>query len=124
MRIVHVSVVVLMLALVGCAGDSEPGPAPAPNDNIVRQPYQPLTDGEVADYKQDFASMFDKSNASARLHDTAAAGATADVSGHTNVALVKYDEEGNMVTNCVHDEAEALEFLGNAQAGTQGLEVK
>lgn len=122
MRIVHVSVVVLMLALVGCAGDAEPDPTPAPSDNIVRQPYQPLTDGEVADYKQDLAGMFDKSAATARL-DPAPIG-TADVTGHTNVALVKYDSEGNMVTDCVHSEEDAMNFLSSAQAGVHGAEVK
>lgn len=122
MRILLSTLVILVLAHAGCAGDPEPTPGPNSTTG-VHQPYVPLTGDEEASYRQDLARIFDKSTArKATLN--AAGGTVADVSGHANVALVKFDEDGAIATSCVDDEQQALDFLATGKTGTDGLEVK
>ena len=59
MRRIQSSLVILVLALVGCAGDLEPTPAPAPAGSAARVPV-PLTSAEVSAYRQELSQVFAK----------------------------------------------------------------
>jgi len=114
MHRVQSSLVILLLALVGCAGESEPNPAP----QTAPQVAIPLTPREVESYRQDFARMFATQPSQARR--SARGGTTVDVTGHANVALIKFDADGAISTTCADTEQAAIDFL--TAAG--GQEVK
>lgn len=123
MRIIQSSLVILVLALVGCAGDAEPDPAPATGGQqatapITRSPV-PLTAAELQAYRQEVAQMFAGRDA-VTLRQTAAGSATATLDGHANVALIKVNASGALDTACVDNEQDAMQFLTTAD----GLEVK
>jgi hypothetical protein len=115
---VQSSLLILMLALVGCAADSdepESGqPAPA-----ARVPV-PLTANEISSYQADLASVFAaKANPTTQRSRTSG-GVVADAEGHANVALIKVDASGGLSAACIDNEQDAVRFLTTAD----GLEVK
>ena len=107
MRRVQCSLIILVLALVGCAGESEPDPAPATGSPRVAQP---LTSVEVTAYKQELAQLFAQRDTLAQRVGSSA-GATVELDGHASVALVKVDAEGQLTTTCVDSEQDAIQFL-------------
>jgi hypothetical protein len=108
--------VLLVLALVGCAGDPEPNPAPS--TSTARTPV-PLTSAELAAYKQEFSQMFTRKDTAA-LTRSVSGGQIAEVEGYGNVALVKFDGAGGLATSCADNEQDAMRFLTT----DDGLEVK
>jgi hypothetical protein len=113
MRRLQPSLYILVLALVGCAGEtgSEPSPSQGQAQGQARTAV-PLTAQEVESYRQDLAQVFAR-RAQVPLR-RGATGATADLAGHANVALVKVDADGNLDTVCVDSEQEAMQFLTSA----------
>jgi hypothetical protein len=110
MRRVQSPLIILVLALVGCAGEMDSGPSPSTGQ---ARAAVPLTPQEVESYRQDLAQVFaDRDRAP--LRRSAAGGTTADVGGHGNVALVKFDAEGGLETVCADSEQEAMRFLTSA----------
>ncbi len=106
MRRLQCSFIILALALVGCAGESEPDPAPATIPRVA----QPLTSAEVTAYQAELAQTFAQRDALAQRR-ASTSGTTVDVAGHASVALVKVDAEGQLVTTCVDSEQDAIQFL-------------
>jgi hypothetical protein len=109
MRRVQCSLIILVLALVGCAGETDSEPSPSQGQARVAVP---LTPQEVESYRQDLAQVFAKRDPA--LRRSAAGGTTADLAGHANVALVRVDADGNLDTTCVDTEQEAMQFLTSA----------
>jgi hypothetical protein len=120
MRMLQSTLVILVLALAGCTGDSEE-PAPAPTQ-VTTQPFVAPTALEVAAYRQDLAQMFAKSPDAARR--SARRGSAVDATGHSNVVLIKLDAQGQIDSACADNEQDALRFLSSAQRASDGLEVK
>lgn len=123
MRRVQSWIVILVLALVGCAGEPEPDPAvetggAQPAAPLV-QTAVPLTAAELQSYRQELGQMFAGRDAVA-LRPSATGGVTADIDGHASVALVKVNADGALDTACVDNEQDAERFL--TAAG--GAEVK
>lgn len=111
-----------MLTLLGCAagGDAETDPqaeaAPAAPRALVPAP---LSRAEVATYEQEMARMFhQRPEVGARA--SLAGGRVAEVEGHANVALIKVDDGGQLVTTCADSPQQAIEFLTTSAP----LEVK
>jgi type IV pilus biogenesis protein CpaD/CtpE len=116
MRRMKSLLVVLTLALVGCASD--PDAEPAPPASAARTP-QPLTAAEVSAYKQELSQVFARKGTSA-VTRSASGGHVAQVEGFGNVALVKFDGAGGLATTCADNEEEAVRFLTT----NDGLEVR
>lgn len=116
MRRMKSLLVILTLALVGCASD--PDGEPAPSTSAARIP-QPLTAAEVAAYKQDLSQVFARKDTTA-IARSASGGHVAQLEGFGNVALVKFDGAGGLATTCADNEEEAVRFLTT----NDGLEVK
>jgi hypothetical protein len=110
MRRVQCSLIILVLALVGCAGETDSEPSSSQGQARVAVP---LTPQEVESYRQDLAQVFAKRD-QAPLRRSAGGGTVADVAGHANVALVRVDADGNLDTTCVDSEQEAMQFLTSA----------
>lgn len=112
------SLVVLLLALAGCAGDSEEPESTQPAA-AARVPV-PLTAAEINAYQLELSSMFAaRANPTAQRSRTTG-GRVAEVDGHANVALVKFDDGGGLAAACIDNEQDAVRFLTTAD----GLEVK
>ena len=105
MRRLQCSFIILALALVGCAGESEPDPSPATGSPRVAQP---LTSSEVTAYQAELGQLFAQRDAQAVRSSS---GTTVELEGHASVALVKVDAEGQLVTTCVDSEQDAIQFL-------------
>jgi len=114
MRRVQCSLIILVLALGGCAGESEPDPEPAASSPRVAKP---LTSSEVSAYQAEMSQLFGQRDALAQRRESTS-GTTVDVAGHTSVALVKVDAEGQLVTTCVDSEQDAMQFL--TSSGPEG----
>ncbi len=107
MRRVQCSLIILVLALVGCAGESEPDLAPATSSPRVAQP---LTSSEVTAYQQELAQLFAERDTLAQRRSSSS-GTIVELDGHASVALVKVDAEGQLTTTCVDSEQDAIQFL-------------
>jgi hypothetical protein len=107
MRRLQCTFIILVLALVGCAGESEPDPSPATGSPRVARP---LTSAEVTAYQAELGQLFAQRDALAQRHSSTS-GATVELEGHASVALVKVDAEGQLVTTCVDSEQDAIQFL-------------
>lgn len=123
MRMVRSSLVIFVLALIGCAGDLEPEMAPTtggpqPTAPIHRSPVPPTAD-ELQAYRQDMARMFAGRDV-VMLRRSRSGGAIAAVEGHANVALVRVNASGALDQACVDNEQDAMQFLTSAG----GLEAK
>jgi hypothetical protein len=112
MRTVRCSLIILVLALGGCAGESEPDPTPRSSKPRVAKP---LTSAEVTAYQAEMAQLFEQRDALAPPR-ASISGTSVEVGGHTNVALVKVDAEGQLVTTCVDSEQDAMQFLTSSAA--------
>ncbi|HTE56403.1 MAG TPA: hypothetical protein VK698_36365 [Kofleriaceae bacterium] len=110
------SLAILVLALVGCAGD--PGPDDSAPADTARVPVA-LTSSEVATYKQELSRVFQKKT-SVTARRARSGGRVAEVEGYANVALVKFDGAGGLATTCTDSTDDALRFLTT----DDGLEVK
>jgi hypothetical protein len=109
-----------MLALLGCAADADPGTDPEAEAAPRALVPAPLSRAEVATYEQEMAKVFHtRPDVAARA--SLAGGRVAEVDGHANVALIKVDEDGQLVTTCADSPAQAMQFL---TATAAPLEVK
>lgn len=112
-----------MLALLGCAADADPEmdsqAEAAPAAPRARVPA-PLSRTEIATYEQEMAKVF-HTRPDAASRSSLAGGRIAEVDGHANVALIKVDEDGQLVTTCADSPAQAMQFLSSTAAP---LEVK
>lgn len=122
MRWMNSLIAASMLALVGCAADADPeidSRTEAPAAPRARVPA-PLSRAEVATYEQEMARVFHARQDTA-ARSSLAGGRIAEVDGHANVALIKVDESGELVTTCADSPAQAMQFLTSTAAP---LEVK
>jgi hypothetical protein len=125
MRRVLPTIVILVLALVGCAGEPEPtsDQAPTASGSEAATPLQrtavAVTATELELYRQDLAQIFAKRDAVA-LRRGAGDAVTASVDGHASVTLVKVNADGALDTACVDNAQAATQFLTSAD----GVEVK
>lgn len=122
MRWIESMIAASMLALLGCAGDADPEMDPRAEAAPAARALvpAPLSRAEVAAYEQEMAQVFHaRPDAAARA--SLAGGRVAEVDGHANVALIKVDEGGQLVTTCADSPAQAIQFLTTAAAP---LEVK
>lgn len=105
-----------MLTLLGCAADGDPETdpqaeaAPAAPRALVAAP---LTRAEVATYQQEMAKVF-RARPDAAARASLSGGRVAEVEGHANVALVKVDDSGQLVTTCADTPDQAIRFLTTA----------
>lgn len=123
MRWMNSLIAASMLTLVGCAADADPEIDPreeaAPAAPRARVPA-PLSRGEIATYEQEMARVF-HARPDVAARSSLAGGQTAEVDGHANVALIKVDADGELVTTCADSPAQAMQFL---TATAAPLEVK